>query len=88
MKNDLKHKAECICAADIAALAKAGVARAVAARDEALVELSPQQVTDVGGGFALSLKAVGPLIYGGRPPLIDRFADLEQLGGMEVPQMF
>lgn len=64
MSTTSKVKAACITADAIESIARAGVERALAAR-EAISELSPEQVDTVSGGAALSLLLKGPIIYGG-----------------------
>ena len=59
LKNPDAQKPASIQAGDIAALARQGLERALAAR-ESMTELSAEQAGDVGGGLYLS-----PSIYGG-----------------------
>lgn len=63
--NTVPMKPQRITHSDIASVAAAGVARAIAAREQHLRELSPGEIDAVGGG-ALMLKYQG-IINGGRP---------------------
>jgi hypothetical protein len=72
-KKDL-HRAPRITVDEIATVAAAGVARALAARQNAAVELSAEELARVEGGISLQL---GPIINGGRPAI---FSAVTQLG--------
>lgn len=73
--NTVPMKPQRITHSDIASVAAEGVARAIAAREQHLRELSPAEIDAVGGG-ALMLKYQG-LINGGR-----MMATLAGLGGL------
>ena len=73
--NTVAMKPQRITHSDIASVAVEGVARAIAAREQHLRELSPAEIDAVGGG-ALMLKYQG-LINGGR-----MMATLAGLGGL------
>lgn len=73
--NTVPMKPQRITHSEIASVAAEGVARALAAREEHLRELSPGEIDAVGGG-ALMLKYQG-LINGGRA-----IAALAGLGGL------
>lgn len=73
--NTVPMKPQRITHSDIASVAAEGVARAIAAREQHLRELSPAEIDAVGGG-ALMLKYQG-IINGGR-----MMATLAGLGGL------
>lgn len=60
MTTPSQQKPASITCADIETVARQGVARAVAARQN-ITELSPEQAGEVGGGLLLK----SPIIYGG-----------------------
>ena len=64
MKNLTQQKPTAIQAEDIASVAQRGVERALAAR-RSMLELSPEQASDVSGG-AFSVGKIFPIIAGGR----------------------
>ena len=79
------NRAQRITADEIATVAAAGVARALAARQHAVVELSAEELTQVEGGLSLR----GPIIYGGllayssaltQPVNPAQFGNMAQLG--------
>lgn len=74
--NTVPMKSKRITESDIASAAAEGVARALAARETYLRQLSPEEVAAVGGG-AFSLLSKG-LINGGR---------MDYLGGVLAPQI-
>ena len=56
-----RNRAQRMTVDEIATVAAAGVARALVARQNAAVELSAEELTQVEGGISLR----GPIIYGG-----------------------
>ncbi|MBL8438217.1 MAG: hypothetical protein JNM61_08470 [Zoogloeaceae bacterium] len=63
---------------DVEAMARQGVARALAAR-QAMMEMTPEEAAAVGGGLTLALAK--PIIYGG---LFTKL-DVMNLGGLSSP---